>query len=56
MALNPEALRQVIEDQLQLSRRLKARVAELDNRAHAPVAVVGMARKGRAGSPTCRPA
>ncbi|WP_405456475.1 phosphopantetheine-binding protein [Streptomyces sp. NBC_00101] len=54
MALNPEALRQVIEDQLQLSRRLKAQVAELENRAHAPVAVVGTAMRLPGGITTPR--
>lgn len=41
MAMTTEE-RQLVEDQLALSRRLRARVAELEDRAHAPVAVVGM--------------
>ncbi|WP_405853290.1 phosphopantetheine-binding protein [Streptomyces sp. NBC_00090] len=47
MATAPDtaALRQVIQDQLKLSRRLKDRVAELEARAHAPVAVVGTAMR-----------
>lgn len=36
-------LRQVMEEQLKLSRRLRARVAELEQAAHEPLAVVGMA-------------
>ncbi|MFF8834845.1 beta-ketoacyl synthase N-terminal-like domain-containing protein [Streptomyces sp. NPDC015130] len=47
MATGPDtaALRQVIQDQLKLSRRLKDRVAELEARTHAPVAVVGTAMR-----------
>ncbi|MDT0378447.1 beta-ketoacyl synthase N-terminal-like domain-containing protein [Streptomyces sp. DSM 42041] len=45
MATNTEELRRVITDQLALSRRLKARVAELEERRHEPVAVVGMAMR-----------
>ncbi|WP_326595159.1 beta-ketoacyl synthase N-terminal-like domain-containing protein [Streptomyces sp. NBC_01803] len=37
-----EALRALMEDQLRLSRRLRARVRELEDERHAPVAVVGM--------------
>lgn len=35
-------IRALMEDQLKLSRRLRARVAELEDARHAPVAVVGM--------------
>lgn len=41
-AMNPERVRALMEDQLRLSRQLKARIAELENDRHAPVAVVGM--------------
>jgi acyl transferase domain-containing protein len=40
MAMTTEE-RQLVEDQLMLTRRLRARVAELEDRRHAPVAVVG---------------
>lgn len=43
--VNTEDLRRVIEDQLKLSRRLKERLAAAEARAHAPVAVVGMAMR-----------
>lgn len=38
-----DQLRTLVEDQLRLSRRLKARIAELEADRHAPLAVVGMA-------------
>ncbi|MDT0473609.1 beta-ketoacyl synthase N-terminal-like domain-containing protein [Streptomyces sp. DSM 41014] len=41
-AMDTAAVRALMEDQLRLSRRLRARVAELEDAAHAPVAVVGM--------------
>ncbi len=41
--MDPEQLRTLMEEQLRLSRRLKARVAELEADRHAPLAVVGMA-------------
>jgi 3-oxoacyl-[acyl-carrier-protein] synthase II len=41
--MNVEDLRQVMESQLALSRRLKARIRELEGEARAPLAVVGMA-------------
>lgn len=41
--MNTEDLQRLMEDQLKLSRRLKARVQELEARQHAPLAVVGMA-------------
>ncbi len=42
-AMTTADLRQLMEEQLKLSRRLRARVAELEQAAHAPLAVVGMA-------------
>ncbi|HSV68387.1 MAG TPA: beta-ketoacyl synthase N-terminal-like domain-containing protein [Mycobacteriales bacterium] len=41
--MEPTQLRQVIEEQLTLSRTLKARIRELEAAARAPLAVVGMA-------------
>jgi 3-oxoacyl-[acyl-carrier-protein] synthase II len=41
--MNIEDLQRLMEDQLKLSRRLKARVQELEAGQHAPLAVVGMA-------------
>ncbi|MEU1292016.1 beta-ketoacyl synthase N-terminal-like domain-containing protein [Streptomyces sp. NPDC005840] len=41
-AIDTEGVRALMEDQLRLSRRLRARIAELEDAAHAPVAVVGM--------------
>ncbi|MGW3354017.1 beta-ketoacyl synthase N-terminal-like domain-containing protein [Streptomyces bungoensis] len=44
-SVKPEELRRVIQDQLRLSRRLKEKLAAAEARAHAPVAVVGMAMR-----------
>ncbi|MFI2435498.1 beta-ketoacyl synthase N-terminal-like domain-containing protein [Streptomyces sp. NPDC018693] len=41
-AMDIEGVRALMEDQLRLSRRLRARIAELEDDQHAPVAVVGM--------------
>ncbi|MHC5908892.1 beta-ketoacyl [acyl carrier protein] synthase domain-containing protein, partial [Streptomyces sp. S6] len=41
-ALDTEGVRALMEDQLRLSHRLRARIAELEDAHHAPVAVVGM--------------
>ncbi|WP_409473585.1 beta-ketoacyl synthase N-terminal-like domain-containing protein [Streptomyces sp. HC307] len=41
-AMDAEGVRSLMEDQLRLSRRLRARIAELEDERHAPVAVVGM--------------
>ncbi|MER6849910.1 beta-ketoacyl synthase N-terminal-like domain-containing protein [Streptomyces flaveolus] len=41
-AMDTEAVRALMEDQLRLSHRLRARIAELEDDRHAPVAVVGM--------------
>ena len=41
--MNVEDLQRLMEDQLKLSRRLKARVQELEAKQHTPLAVVGMA-------------
>jgi 3-oxoacyl-[acyl-carrier-protein] synthase II len=41
--MQADQLRQVIEEQLKLSRTLRQRVQELEAQAHAPLAVVGMA-------------
>ncbi len=41
--MNTEDLQRLMEDQLKLTRRLKARVQELEARQDAPLAVVGMA-------------
>ncbi|MFI8192268.1 beta-ketoacyl synthase N-terminal-like domain-containing protein [Streptomyces sp. NPDC085946] len=41
-AMDTEAVRALMEDQLRLSRRLRARINELEDERHAPVAVVGM--------------
>jgi acyl transferase domain-containing protein len=51
-AMNNEALRRLMEEQLALSRRLKARVRELESEAHAPLAVVGMALRFPGGITT----
>ncbi|MEV8307265.1 beta-ketoacyl synthase N-terminal-like domain-containing protein [Streptomyces flavidovirens] len=40
--MNPDVIRTLMEDQLRLSQRLRARIAELEDERHAPVAVVGM--------------
>ncbi|MFB8029012.1 beta-ketoacyl synthase N-terminal-like domain-containing protein [Streptomyces sp. NPDC056465] len=40
--LSTDSVRALMEDQLRLSQRLRARVAELEDERHAPVAVVGM--------------
>lgn len=40
--MDPAALRQLMEEQLKLSRRLQARIRELEAEKHAPLAVVGM--------------
>ena len=47
-----EELRRLVEEQLLLSRRLKARVRDLEAEAHAPVAVVGMALRFPGGITT----
>ncbi|MDJ0463794.1 type I polyketide synthase [Streptomyces sp. H27-C3] len=41
-AMNPDSIRTLMEDQLRLSHRLRARIGELEDERHAPVAVVGM--------------
>ncbi|MFE0775018.1 beta-ketoacyl synthase N-terminal-like domain-containing protein [Streptomyces sp. NPDC058861] len=41
-AMDIGAVRALMEDQLRLSRRLRDRIAELEDERHAPVAVVGM--------------
>ncbi|MEU5416129.1 beta-ketoacyl synthase N-terminal-like domain-containing protein [Streptomyces clavifer] len=40
--MSTDSVRALMEDQLRLSQRLRARVAELEDERHAPVAVVGM--------------
>jgi acyl transferase domain-containing protein len=40
--MDPAHIRTLMEDQLSLSRRLRARISELEEERHAPVAVVGM--------------
>ncbi|MEV4339054.1 beta-ketoacyl synthase N-terminal-like domain-containing protein [Streptomyces sp. NPDC049590] len=40
--MDPAQIRALMEDQLRLSRRLRARISELEEERHAPVAVVGM--------------
>ncbi|UED88047.1 beta-ketoacyl synthase N-terminal-like domain-containing protein [Streptomyces profundus] len=40
--LRPDEIRSLMEDQLRLTHRLRARIAELESDHHAPVAVVGM--------------
>lgn len=40
--MEPAQIRQLMEDQLKHSRRLKARIQELEDERHAPVAVAGM--------------
>ncbi|AGP53583.1 beta-ketoacyl synthase N-terminal-like domain-containing protein [Streptomyces rapamycinicus] len=40
--MDPTQIRTLMEDQLRLSRRLRARISELEEERHAPVAVVGM--------------
>jgi acyl transferase domain-containing protein len=40
--MDPAQIRTLMEDQLRLSRRLRARISELEEERHAPVAVVGM--------------
>ncbi|MDJ1133665.1 beta-ketoacyl synthase N-terminal-like domain-containing protein [Streptomyces iconiensis] len=40
--MEPERIRQLMEEQLKHSRRLQARVRELEERPHAPLAVTGM--------------
>ncbi|WP_218109150.1 beta-ketoacyl synthase N-terminal-like domain-containing protein [Streptomyces agglomeratus] len=41
-AMDPAQIRQLMEDQLRLSRRLKSRIQELEDEKHAPLAVTGM--------------
>ncbi|MEW2553589.1 beta-ketoacyl synthase N-terminal-like domain-containing protein [Streptomyces zhihengii] len=41
-SMEPAQIRQLMEEQLKHSRRLQARVQELEGRRHAPLAVVGM--------------
>ncbi|PZH08066.1 beta-ketoacyl synthase [Streptomyces sp. NTH33] len=40
--MEPAQIRQLMEEQLKHSRRLQARIRELEDRRHAPLAVVGM--------------
>lgn len=40
--MEPAQIRTLMEDQLRLSRRLRARIGELEEERHAPVAVVGV--------------
>ncbi|MFZ3473468.1 beta-ketoacyl synthase N-terminal-like domain-containing protein [Streptomyces sp. 4.24] len=40
--MNPDRIRALMEDQLRLSQRLRAKIAELEEERHAPIAVVGM--------------
>ncbi|TXS51893.1 beta-ketoacyl synthase [Streptomyces sp. t39] len=40
--MEPAQIRQLMEEQLKHSRRLQARIQELEDRRHAPLAVVGM--------------
>ncbi|WP_030544299.1 type I polyketide synthase [Streptomyces albus] len=40
--MEPAQIRQLMEDQLKHSRRLRARIEELENERHAPLAVAGM--------------
>jgi acyl transferase domain-containing protein len=40
--MDPAEIRRLMEDQLKLSQRLKARIRELEGDRHAPLAVVGM--------------
>ncbi|MGW3498265.1 beta-ketoacyl synthase N-terminal-like domain-containing protein [Streptomyces sp. NPDC001020] len=41
-SMEPAQIRQLMEEQLRHSRRLRARIQELEDRRHAPLAVVGM--------------
>ncbi|HEX6969201.1 MAG TPA: beta-ketoacyl synthase N-terminal-like domain-containing protein [Micromonosporaceae bacterium] len=45
-------LRRLVEDQLRLSRRLRARIRELEEERRAPLAIVGMALRFPGGSTT----
>ena len=52
--MDADKLRLLIEDQLRLSRKLKARIAELESQTTAPLAVVGMSMRLPGGVQTPR--